>query len=84
MSKKTAGDGNGVLALLEDQPAGNETSSPLVVFRTALATISGNVLLRNTVDDRANPRPYAGTGAHGTGFVRGVEDKVGQVAPVAA
>jgi hypothetical protein len=53
-SEKTAGDGNAVIALLEDEPAGDETSSPLVVLRTALASISGNVFLGNAVDDRAN------------------------------
>ena len=84
LSEKTAGDGDAVIALLEDEPAGDETSSPLVVFRTALAAISGNVFLGNAVDDRANSRPHAGTGAHGTGLVRGVEDEVGQVAAIAA
>ena len=84
LSEKTAGDGNGVIALLEDESARDETSSPLVVFRTAFTAISGNVFLGNTVDDRANSRPHAGTGAHGAGFVRGVEDEVGQVATIAA
>ena len=83
-SEKTAGDGNVVIALLENEPAGDETSSPLVVFRTALAAKSGNVFLRNAVDDRANSRPHAGTGAHGAGLVCGVEDEVGQVAAIAA
>ncbi len=84
LSKKTAGDGDGVIALFEDEPAGDETSSPLVVFRTALAAISGNVFLGNAVDNRANPSPHAGTSAHGTGLVRGVEDEVRQVAAIAA
>ena len=83
-SEKTAGDGNGVIALLEDEPTGDKTSSPFVVFRAALAAISGNVFLGNAVDDRANSRPHAGTGAHGAGFVRGVENEVGQVAAIAA
>src|SRR5882724_9361125 len=83
-SEKTAGDGDGVIALLEDEPTGDETSSPLVVFRAALAAKSGNVFLRNAVDDRANSRPHAGTGAHGAGLVRGVEDEVGQVAAITA
>ena len=73
-----------VIALLEDIPAGNQTSSPLVVVRTALAAVSSNVFLGNAEDDRANSRPHAGTRAHGTGFVRGVEHEVGQVAAVAA
>jgi len=84
LSKEPAGDWDGVIALLEDEPAGDETSSPLIVFRTALAAISGNVFLGNAVDDRANSRPHAGSGAHGTGLVRGVEDEVGQVAAIAA
>src|ERR1700689_3217681 len=83
-AEKTADDGNGVIALLEDKPAGNQTGSPLVVFRTALAAVSSDVFLRNAVDDRANSRPHAGARAHGTGFVRGVEHEVGQVPTVAA
>ena len=76
--------GMGVIAFFEDEPARDETSSPLVVFRTALAAKSGNVFLRNAVDDRANSRPHAGTGAHGAGLVGGIEDEVGQVAAIAA
>ena len=82
--EKTAGDGDVVIAFLEDEPAGNETSSPLVVFRTAPAAIGGNVFLGNAIDDCANSRPHAGTGAHGAGLVRGVEDEVRQVAAIAA
>jgi len=52
-SAKTACNGDGVIALLEDEPARDETSSPLVVFRTVLAAVSGNVFLGNAVDDRA-------------------------------
>ena len=84
LSEKAARDGNAVIALLEDEPAGDETSSPLIVFRTALAAKSGNVFLGNAVDDRANSRPHAGTGAHGAGLVGGVEDEVGQVAAITA
>ena len=83
-SEKAAGDGNGVIALLEDEPAGDETSSPLVVFRTTLAAVSSDVFLGNAVDYRAYSRPHAGTGAHGARFVGGVEDEVGQVAAIAA
>jgi len=54
LSEKTAGDGDVVIALLEDEPAGDEASSPLVVFRAALAAIGGNVFLGDAVDDRAN------------------------------
>jgi membrane associated rhomboid family serine protease len=53
-------------------------------FRSVLAAISGNVFLGNAVNDRPNSAPYARTGAHGTGSVRGVEDEVGQVASIAA
>lgn len=84
LSEKTADNRDGVIPLLEDEPTGDQTSSPLEVLRTALATISGNVFLGNTVDDRANSRPHTGTRAHGTGLVRGVKDAVGQVAAIAA
>jgi hypothetical protein len=50
-SEKAADDGDGVIALLEDEPTGDETSSPFVVFRTALASISGNVFLGNSIKD---------------------------------
>lgn len=83
-SKKTSGDRDGVIALLENELAGDKASSPLVIFRTVLAAIGGNVLLGNAVDDRTNSRPHAGTGAHGTGLVRGVEHEVGEVAAIAA
>jgi len=84
LSKKAADNRDGVIALLEDESAGDKTSSPLVIFGTALATISGNVFLGNPVDDRSNSRPHAGTCTHGTGLVRGIEDEVRQVAAIAA
>src|SRR5882724_11565275 len=83
-SEKTAGDGDVVIALLEHEPAGDETGSPLVVFRTALTAKSGNVFLGTAVDDRANSRPHSGSGAHGAGLVSGIEDEVGQVAAITA
>ena len=83
-SKKTAGDRDVVIPFLEDEPAGDKTSSPLVVLRPTLAAIGGNVLLGDPVDDCANSRPHAGTCAHGAGLVRGVEDEVRQVAAIAA
>jgi hypothetical protein len=84
LSEKTAGDGDAVIALLENEPARNEASSPLVIFCTALAAISGNVFLGDAVDDRANSSPHAGAGAHGAGLMRGVEHEVGQVAAITA
>ena len=84
LSQKTAGDRDDVIAFLKDQPAWDKTRSPLVVFRAALAAISGDVLLRNAVDHRANSRPHAGTRAHRAGLVRGVQHEVGQVAAIAA
>lgn len=83
-AEKSADNGNGVIALLEDKTARDETSSPLIIFRTTLAAIRSDVLLGNAVDDRANSRPHAGTSAHGTGFVGGVKDEVGQVPAIAA
>ena len=83
-SEKTAGHGDGVIALLEDEFTRDYTSSPLIIFCTALAAIGGDIFLGNAVDDCANSRPHAGTGAHGAGFVRGVENEVGQVAAIAA
>lgn len=45
LSEKTANDGDGVIALLEDEPARDETSPPLVFFRAAFAAICSDVLL---------------------------------------
>ena len=84
LSEKTASDGDVVIALLEDEPAGDKARSPLVVFRSALAAKGGNIFLGNAVDDRANSRPHASPGAHGAGLVRGVEDEVRQVAAITA
>ena len=53
LSKKTAGDRDAVIALLEDEPARDETRAPLVVFRAALAAKRVDIFLRNTVNDRA-------------------------------
>ena len=83
-AEKTTCDRDWVIALLEDEPAGDQTSSPFVVFRTALAAVSGDVFLGDAVDYRTNSRPHAGTGTHGAWLVGGVEDKVGQVATIAA
>jgi len=55
-SEKTVGDGNVVIALLEHEPAGDETSSPLVVFCAALAAKSGNVFLGNARTQSEVPR----------------------------
>src|ERR1700675_2775941 len=40
--------------------------------------------LQGHIDDSANSRPHAGTGAHGAGLVRGVENEVGQIAAITA
>ena len=45
IAQKTANHGYGVIALLEDESAGNEARSPLVLFRPALSTISVDVFL---------------------------------------
>jgi len=55
-----------------------------VEVNEALAAINGNVVLGDAVDDRADSRPHAGAGAHGAGFVRGVEHEVRQVAAITA
>src|ERR1700739_3170870 len=58
LAEKTAGDGNEVVTLLEDQPAGDETSSPLIILRTTLVAVRGNVFLGNAVNNRANSGPH--------------------------
>ena len=83
-SEKIADDGDAVITFRQDEPAGDEASAPLVLFRPALAAISGNIFLGDAVDDRANSSPHAGAGAHGARFVRRVENEVGQVAAITA
>ena len=73
-----------MIALLEDEPAGDQTGSPLVVFRAALAAVSRDVFLGNAVDDSADSIPHSGAGAHGAGLVRGVKNEVGKVAAISA
>lgn len=76
LPEKTTDHWNLVMALLKHESAGYETSSPLVVFRAMLPAICGNVLLRDTVDNGADSRPYACTGAHGARFMSRVENEV--------
>ena len=83
LSEKTAGDGDWVIALFEDEPAGDKTSSPLIVFGAVFAAVSGYIFLGNAIDNRANSRPHASTGAHGARLVRGVEDEIRKVAAIA-
>jgi len=84
LPEETAGDGDMVITLLKDDPAGYETGPPLAFFRAMLAAVSGNVFLGNAVHHRSNSRPHAGTGAHGTGLVSGVKDEIRQVTAIAA
>ena len=83
-SQEAAYDRDEVIALLEDVTAGNKARPPLVEFRAVLAPVRGDVFLGNTVNDRANPGPHAGARAHGARLMRGVEDKVGQIAAITA
>jgi hypothetical protein len=84
LPEETAGDGDVVITLPKDDPAGDKTGPPLAVFRTMLSAISGNVFLGNAVHNRSNSRPHASTSAHGTGLVSRVEDEIRQVAAIAA
>ena len=72
-----------MIALFEDEPAGDKTSSPLIVLGATLAAVSGYVFLGDPVDNCANSRPHASTGAHGARLVRGVEDEIRKVAAIA-
>jgi hypothetical protein len=83
-AQETANHGNVVIALLEDESAGDQARAPFINFVSVLATVCINIFLRNAVNDGANLGPHAGTGAHGAGFVCGVEDEVGKVAAITA
>lgn|SRR5262249_5326700 len=45
VAQKAANHGYRMIALLEDEPAGNKACSPLELFGSALSTVSGDVLL---------------------------------------
>src|SRR5690349_398456 len=84
LAEKAAGHGNDVIALLENQAAGDQARPPFINFRAALAAVSRDVFLGNAENHGANSRPYAGAGAHGAGLVRRVQNKVGQVPAITA
>ena len=84
IAQKTADDGNAVIPFFENVPAGDETSAPFIDFVAVLAAVGVDVFLRNSIDDGADFGPDAGAGAHGAGLVRGIQDKVRQVAAVTA
>ena len=83
-AKKAPRDRDDVIALLEHEAAGDQARAPLVVIRAALSAKGIDVFLRDPVNDRADSGPHARPGTHGAGLVGGVEDKVGQVAPISA
>jgi hypothetical protein len=84
LAQETADDGDVVIALLEDELAGDEARAPFIKFVAVLASVGGDIFLGHAVDDGANFGPHASAGAHGAGLVGGVKDKVGQVAAIAA
>jgi len=70
VAKKSADDGDVVIALFEHEPAGDQARSPFINFVAVLAAVSVNVFLGDAIDDGANLGPHAGTGTHGAGLVR--------------
>src|SRR6516162_3600826 len=84
VAQKSGDCGNRVIAFLEYQFTRNQAGAPFVFLGAALLSVGGDVFLGDSVDDGADPRPDAGSGAHGAGLVRGVEDEIGEVATVAA
>ncbi len=84
LAKKAADDRDVVIALFEDVAARDEAGAPLIDFSTVRAAVGVNVFLRYAVDDGADFGPHAGPGAHGAGFVRGVENEIGKIAAVTA
>src|SRR6266436_5952315 len=84
IAEKTADHRDMVIALLENELAGDQACPPFINLVSVLAAVSVNVFLRNAVNDRANFGPHASPGAHGTGLMRGIKDKVGKVAAITA
>jgi len=84
VAEKASSDGYVVVAFLEDETAGDEAGSPLIFFGAALLAISGDIFLRDSIDDGTDSGPDAGAGTHGAGLVGGVEDEFGEVAAIAA
>src|SRR5579862_4648716 len=82
LAQESADDGDAVIPFFENEAAGDEASAPLINFVAVLAAVGVDVFLRNSIDDGSDFGPDAGAGAHGAGFVSGIEDEVGQVAAV--
>src|SRR5260221_8502909 len=84
VAKEAASDRDNVIALLEDEFARDEAGAPFINFRAALAAVGGDIFLRDAVNHCADSGPHAGAGTHGAGLMRGVQDKVRQIAAVSA
>jgi hypothetical protein len=82
-AQEAARDGDAVIAFAENEAAGNQARSPLVVLVAALAAVRGDVLLRHAVNHRANSGPHACASTHRARLVRRIQDEIGQIAAIA-
>ena len=78
-----AEDGDVAASLFEDVLAGDEAGAPFEFVGAVLFAVGVDIFLGDAVDDGADFGPDAGAGAHGAGFVGGVEDEIREVAAVA-
>src|ERR1700730_12244624 len=69
-------DWNVKVSLFKDELAGNETGTPFEFLGTMLLAVGSDVFLGNPKHNCSYFRPYTGTGAHGTRFVRGIQHEI--------
>ena len=84
LAEEATYDGNMMVPLFEHGAAGDEARPPLVEIGAVLAAVGVDVFLRDAIDDRANSGPDTCARTHGTWLVRGVDDKIGEIAAVTA
>ena len=63
-------------SFFEDEFARNETGAPFEFLGTVFFAVSGDIFLGNAVYHGAYFRPDAGTRAHSTRFVRGIQHEI--------
>ena len=69
--------------LFKDEFARNETGTPFEFLGSMFLAVGGDIFLGNTEYHRPYFGPDAGTRAHGTRFVRGVQDEIRQIPTIA-
>src|SRR5258708_12394300 len=81
LAKEAAGDRNNVIALFEDEFAGDQTGAPFIDFVSMLAAVGSDIFLHDAVNYPANSAPHAAAGAHRAGLMLRIDDKLRHIPP---